>query len=185
VVNILKKYTLTLILSILIFSNCEGYMSDNKKFGELETVDYVDLKRFMGDWYVIANIPTFIEKGAVNAIESYRLDSKGRVQTTFTFRKDSLTGPQKKYNPTGFIYNKETNSEWRMQFLWPFKSPFLIIDLDEKYNYTVIGVPNRKYVWIMARDHVLDDKVYNEIISKLEKVGYDITQIQKIEQNWD
>ena len=160
-------------------------MSDNKKFGELETVDYVDLKRFMGDWYVIANIPTFIEKGAVNAIESYRLDSKGRVQTTFTFRKDSLTGPQKKYNPTGFIYNKKTNSEWRMQFLWPFKSPFLIIDLDEKYSYTVIGVPNRKYVWIMARDHVLDDKVYNQIISKLEKVGYDISQIQKIEQNWD
>ena len=72
-----------------------------------------------------------------------------------------------------------------MQFLWPFKSPFLIIDLDEKYNYTVIGVPNRKYVWIMARDHVLDDKVYSKIISKLEKVGYDISQIQKIEQNWD
>jgi hypothetical protein len=37
----------------------------------------------------------------------------------------------------------------------------------------------------MARDHVLDDKVYNQIISKLEKVGYDISQIQKIEQNWD
>ena len=79
----MKKYTLTLILSILIFSNCEGFMSDNKKFGELETVDYVDLKRFMGDWYVIANIPTFIEKGAVNAVESYELDSKGRINTVY------------------------------------------------------------------------------------------------------
>ena len=40
----------------------------------LKTVDHVDIGRFMGDWYVIANIPTYIEKGAHNAIESYRLD---------------------------------------------------------------------------------------------------------------
>ena len=53
-----------------------------KEFGELKTVDYVDLERFMGDWYVIANIPTFIEKGAVNAVESYELDSKGRINTS-------------------------------------------------------------------------------------------------------
>ena len=79
-------------------------MGSDKKLDKLETVDYVDLEKFMGDWYVIANIPTFIEKGAVNAIESYKLDSKGRVKTTFTFRKDNVDGPQKKYSPTGFIY---------------------------------------------------------------------------------
>ena len=144
---------------------------DIKKFDELETVDYVDLKKFMGDWYVIANIPTFIEKGAVNAIESYKLDSKGRVKTTFTFRKENADGPQKKYSPTGFIYNKETNAEWRMQFLWPFKSPFLVIDLDDKYSYTVIGVPSRKYVWIMAREYKMYDDLYNKIVSKLDSVG--------------
>jgi len=160
-------------------------MGEKTKFDDLETVDYVDLEKFMGDWYVIANIPTFIEKGAVNAIESYRLDSKGRVKTTFTFRKGSKNGPEKEYNPTGFIYDKKTNAEWRMQFLWPFKSPFLIIDLDEDYTYTVIGIPSRKYVWIMARNHSLDEKIYNNIISNLKKVGYDISQIQKIEQDWD
>ena len=70
-------------------------MGSNRKLAKLETVEYVDLQKFMGDWYVIANIPTFIEKGAVNAIESYRLDSEGRVKTTFTFRKDSVSGPEK------------------------------------------------------------------------------------------
>ena len=82
-------------------------MGSNRKLAQLETVEYVDLQKFMGDWYVIANIPTFIEKGAVNAIESYRLDSEGRIKTTFTFRKDSVSGPEKKYNPTGFIYNRK------------------------------------------------------------------------------
>ena len=160
-------------------------MGSNRKLAKLETVEYVDLQKFMGDWYVIANIPTFIEKGAVNAIESYRLDSEGRVKTTFTFRKDSVSGPEKKYNPTGFIYNRKTNAEWRMQFLWPFRSPFLIIDLDDDYSYTVIGIPSRKYVWIMSREHKMSERLYNKIISNLEKVGYDITQIKRINQEWD
>ncbi len=160
-------------------------MGSNRKLAKLQTVEYVDLQKFMGDWYVIANIPTFIEKGAVNAIESYRLDSEGRVKTTFTFRKDSVSGPEKKYNPTGFIYNRKTNAEWRMQFLWPFRSPFLIIDLDDDYSYTVIGIPSRKYVWIMAREHKMSEELYNKIISNLEKVGYDVTQIKRINQEWD
>lgn len=180
----MKKHLFISFLFFLICFSCEESMGE-KEFGELKTVDYVDLERFMGDWYVIANIPTFIEKGAVNAVESYELDSKGRINTTFTFRKGSSTGPEKKYNPTGFIYNTKTNAEWRMQFLWPFKAPFLIIDLDDDYSYTVIGIPSRKYVWIMARDHVLNQNIYDAIISKLEKVGYDITQIQKIEHNWE
>ena len=169
----------------MINSSCEGFMGNGKELERLETVEYVNLERFMGDWYVIANIPTFIEKGAVNAIESYKLDSRGRVKTTFTFKKDSPDGPQKTYNPTGFIYDKKTNAEWRMQFLWPFKSPFLIIDLDEEYSYTVIGIPSRKYVWIMARDHKMPDGLYNNIISKLKNVGYDTSLIKKVPQNWN
>ena len=150
-INFFARFPITFFIFLTIFCNCEGVMSKEKSGKTMKTVEYVDLEKFMGDWYVIANIPTFIEKGAVNAIESYQLDSKGRVKTTFTFRKNSIDGPKKTYNPIGFIYNKETNAEWRMQFLWPFKSPFLIIDLDEKYSYTVIGIPSRKYVWIMAR----------------------------------
>ena len=179
-----SKHIFISFLSFLICLSCEENMRE-KEFGELKTVDFVDLKRFMGDWYVIANIPTIIEKGAVNAVESYELDSEGRINTTFTFRKGSSAGPEKKYNPTGFIHNEKTNAEWRMQFLWPFKAPFLIIDLDDDYSYTVIGIPSRKYVWIMARDFVLDQNIYDNIISKLADVGYDVSQIQKIEHNWD
>ena len=72
-------------------------MGTENKLEKLETVEYVDLERFMGDWYVIANIPTFIEKGAVNAVESYELDSRGRVKTTFTFKKDRTRIKRFKY----------------------------------------------------------------------------------------
>src|SRR5512135_2397193 len=70
---------------------------------------HVDLPRFMGDWYVIANIPTFVEKGAYNAIESYRLDADGTIATTFTFRQGSFDGKPKRHRPRGFVLDRETN----------------------------------------------------------------------------
>jgi len=176
----IRKYSLPIILFCTIACNA----ANNKNDQLLETVPYVDIERFMGDWYVIANIPTFIEKGATNAIESYRLNSDGEIETTFTFYKNNPSGKKKVYRPTGFIFNTETNAEWRMQFLWPFKAPFLIIDLADDYSHTVVGVPNRKYVWIMARKPYLPDENYKAIIQKLSEAGYDVTKIQKIPQEW-
>ena len=68
----------------------------------MATVDYVDIQRFMGDWYVIANIPTFLEKGAHNPVESYRLDDDGSIATTFTFNADTFDGEKKVYQPRGW-----------------------------------------------------------------------------------
>ena len=170
---------LTLFLSA---ASCQP--SDDSSAQTMKTVPYVDIERFMGDWYVIANIPTFIEKRSTNAIESYYLNKKGEIETTFTFYQDDPSGKKKVYTPKGFIYNTQTNAEWRMQFIWPFKSPFLIIDLADDYSYTVIGVPNRKYVWIMAREPQLSDETFSIITQKLAGIGYDISKIQKILQEW-
>ena len=172
-----------LLVSLLIIG-CNNNL-DRNELSKMKTVDFVDIERFMGDWYVIANIPTFIEKGATNAIESYRLGGKGVIETTFTFYQDSPDGEKKVYRPKGFIYNTKTNAEWRMQFIWPFKMPFLIIDLDDDYQYTVIGYPSRKYVWIMAREPKLSDEVYESILSDLAEIGYDISQVNKIPQQWN
>ena len=138
----------------------------------------------MGDWYVIANIPTIIEKNAFNAIENYKLNSRGEIETTFSFYQNSPNGNKKVYTPKGYIYNKETNAEWRMEFLWPIKLPFLIIDLAEDYSYTVIGYPNREYVWIMSRNIELDEVTYGKILNNLELVGYDISKIKHVPQIW-
>src|SRR5579859_6580998 len=53
----------------------------------------VDLTRFMGDWYVIANIPTRLERDAYDAVESYQLRPDGRVQTTFRYRDKGFNAP--------------------------------------------------------------------------------------------
>lgn len=145
----------------------------------------VDLAAFMGDWYVIASIPTFIEKGAHNAVESYRLDADGSIATTFTFRKGSFDGPQKRYEPRGFVMDRTSNAVWGMRFVWPIKADYRIVHLAEDGAVTVIGREKRDYVWIMARRPEIPEPEYRALLGMLEGQGYDIQRIQKVPQRWN
>ena len=150
----------------------------------LKTVDYVDLDRFMGDWYVIANIPTFVEKGAHNAVESYRLADDGSIATTFTFRKNGFDGAEKSYQPRGFVRDTATNAEWGMQFVWPFKGDYRIIYLDEEYSTTIIGRNKRDYVWLMSREPEMTASQYSAAMKIIEDAGYEMSSIRRVPQQW-
>lgn len=151
---------------------------------EMKTVDYVDLDRFMGPWYVIANIPTFLEKDAHNAVETYSLNDDGTIATTFTFRKGAFDGEPKKYSPKGFITNTETNALWGMRFIWPIKADYRIVYLDDDYTQTVIGRQSRDFVWIMARTPTISDLDYDQLVSFVESLGYDTSKLQRVPQSW-
>ena len=159
-----KLHPHILIVLTVVLQGCQA-------MPPIQTVEQVDLERFMGDWYVIASIPTFIEKGAHNAIESYRLDEDGTVLTTFTFNKGGFDGPQKKYTPRGFIRDQKSNAVWGMQFIWPIKMEYRVIYLTSDYSQTVIGRTKRDYVWIMARTPSIPDPDYQNILKFLEKQG--------------
>jgi apolipoprotein D and lipocalin family protein len=148
----------------------------------IHTVAQVDLERFMGDWYVIANIPTFIEKDAYNAVESYRLAEDGSIPTTFTFNKGGYEGPLKTYTPRAVVRDTASNAVWDMQFVWPFKSEYRIILLTTDYSQTVVGRTKRDYVWIMARTPSLPEGDYRKILQFLEQEGYDIGKVKKVPQ---
>jgi apolipoprotein D and lipocalin family protein len=146
----------------------------------IPTVPRVDLPRYMGDWYVIAHIPTFIERSAYDAVESYALASDGTIATTFTFRAGAHDGPAKRYTPTGFVRDTVNNSTWGMQFLWPIKAEFLISYLDAGYTQTVIARNARDYVWIMARTPTIPEADYAAHVERLRSWGYDVANLRRV-----
>ena len=169
---------LLVILAASILGGCAA------KGPEMKTVDHVDLDRFMGPWYVIANIPTFLEKGAHNAIEDYSLNDDGTIATKFTFRADSFDGKAKEYNPKGFVTDTESNALWGMRFIWPIKADYRIVYLDDDYTQTIIGRQSRDFVWIMARTPVISDDDYDRLVSLVESLGYDTAKVQRVPQRW-
>lgn len=150
----------------------------------MKTVDSVDLERFMGDWYVIANIPTFLEKGAHNAVETYTLNDDGTIATKFTYRKDSFDGDEKEYNPKAFILDETTNARWGMRFVWPIKADYRIVYLDDEYSQTVIARQKRDFVWIMAKSPSISDDDYEKLVALVAELGYDTKKLVRIPQRW-
>lgn len=169
---------IALVLSLGVLNGCAESMKP------IPVVSHVDIQKFMGDWYVIACIPTFIETDAYNAIESYRLNDDGSIATTFTFRKGAPDGPLKKYTPTGHIIDKTSNAVWGMQFIWPIDAEYLIAHLEKDYRYTIIARNSRDYVWIMARAPRVPDQDYERLSNIVMILGYDVTLLRKIPQQW-
>ena len=148
------------------------------------TVPQVDLQRFMGDWYVIAAIPTFIENEAYNAVESYRLDADGSIATTFAFRKGGFDGPLKTYEATGYVVDGSGNALWGMQFVWPIKAEYRIAYLAPDYGITVIARNARDYVWIMAREPRIDEGRYRQLVDFVDGLGYNVSGLRQVPQQW-
>lgn len=150
------------------------------------TVSHLDISRFLGDWYLIANIPTFMERGATNAIETFSWNEKEqRLDLYFRFRKDSPQGDLKEHPQKIWIQNPKTNAEWRVQPWWPLKFSYLVLDLAEDYSHVVIGGPQRNHLWILSRTKSLPPAIYQKILYRVQQLGYDLSQIQKIPQVWN
>ena len=179
--NNVTKQIVTLISDMLLLTltACQG-----GAVKPLAAVPQVDLPRFMGDWYVIANIPTFIETGAHNAIESYKQDADGTIAVTFTFRDGAFDGKLKQYTPRGFVRDTQSNAIWGMQFIWPIKTDYRITYLAPDYSQTIISREQRDYVWIMARTPGIPDADYQRLANLVRDQGYDITRLQKVPQQW-
>ena len=165
--------TVAMVAMVLLLPGCQSTKS-------ITTVSDVDLERFMGDWYVIASIPTFIEKDAFNALESYQLNADGTVATTFTFNKGGFDGKLKTYRPKGFVVENTGNAVWKMQFVWPFKAEYRIVYLADDYGQTVIGRSKRDYAWIMARTPSIPEDDYDRILTFLKDQGYTLEDLRKV-----
>ncbi|MEZ5459681.1 MAG: lipocalin family protein [Steroidobacteraceae bacterium] len=170
---------LTLLAPLLWLAGC-AVSPENVTIRPLPSVE---LQRFMGPWYVIANIPTVIEKGAHDAIETYRLDDDGTIATTFTFRKGGFDGPMKQYNPRGFVVPGTGNAIWGMRFIWPIKAEYVIAWVDTDYTETIIARSSLDYVWVMARTPTLPQDRYDALLARVRDLGYDMSKVQKVPQS--
>jgi len=149
----------------------------------LPPVAHVDIPRFMGDWYVIAHIPSWPERHAYDAVESYVLRDDGRIQTTFHYRDGGLDEPIKTMTPIGTVRPDTGNAVWGMQFVWPIQAEYVIAYLDDDYRTTIVGRSKRDYVWIMARSPRLDDTEYARLVERVAAMGYDTGKLRRVPRN--
>jgi len=149
----------------------------------LRPVAHVDLSRYMGDWYVIANIPYFAEKDCYDSIESYALRPDGKIDNWFTCRKGSFEAPMKrKATAVATVKDTANNAVWTVHFFKIIPISYVIIDLDPNYQWVAVGHPSRNYGWIMARGKTLNESIYQRILKDLAEQGYDPARFKLVPQ---
>lgn len=93
-----------------------------------------------------------------------------------------MTGKHAYIKGKAFVEKNSGNAKLKVQFFWPFKGNYWIIDLAGDYSYAVVSDPTKKYLWILSRTSKMDEAIYQSILSKLVLKGFDLTKLQKTVQ---
>lgn len=150
----------------------------------------IELERFMGRWYVLANIPTYFDKGTINNTEDYVWDDKKKtIEVAFSYQK-SKTAKTDVVQQRCTVAN-DSKTEWALSpkiglFYIPLGIPYLILDCAEDYSTCIVGVPDRSYIWIMTRTKGDVVKSVKEgLMKRAEEFGYNTRNIVTVPQEWD
>lgn len=161
---------------------CGCFADKGKTMKPLSTVHFVDLNRYVGQWYEIARYPNNFQKGCVGSKATYTLRDDGRIGVLNECYDSLFSGKPRSEKGKAWTVDKETNAKLKVSFFWPFAGDYWIIDLGREYEYAVIDHPERKYLWILSRSPEMAEDVYENILTRLQEQDYDTAKLIKTEQ---
>lgn len=135
-------------------------------------VNQIDYQKFSGKWYSLYSIPTLMDKNWKQTIEVYTLIDDEHFDVLTTYHKEDRP-EEKSITSKIFFDNERPDGDMKAQFLWPFKIGYWIIELADDYSHVVIGHPEEKYLFIMAREPKIESELLKEIIERCRQMGYD------------
>jgi apolipoprotein D and lipocalin family protein len=143
----------------------------------LEVVPSVDLERYLGTWYEIASYPAWFQKGCTAVTAEYSRRDDGLIRVVNSCNQGSLDGKRKQSTGRAKVVEGSANAKLKVSFFWPIWGDYWIIDLDPEYGWAVVGVPSRKFLWILSRSRSMDEALFQEITGRLPAKGYDPAQL--------
>ncbi|MGD0803396.1 MAG: lipocalin family protein [Candidatus Bathyarchaeia archaeon] len=144
------------------------------EYKTLEVVPHVDLKKYLGKWYEIAHLPARFQEGCDDTTATYALSEDGSISVLNECIKD---GKAKQAKGKAKVVDKDSGAKLKVTFFWPFYGDYWIINLGKDYDYSVVGTPNRKYLWILCRTPKMDDKLYSQLIESVKSKGFNVNNL--------
>lgn len=142
------------------------------------TASHVDLQRYMGTWYEMASFPNGFQKGCQQTRASYTLEKNFVRVVNQCYRNGKVTRARAKAWPV----KGSGNARLKVQFFWPFKGDYWILDVSKDYQVALVGSPNRKYLWVLSRKKEISVAAYESMVKKARDNGYDVSRLVKTKQ---
>ncbi len=132
---------------------------------------HVDLSKYVGKWYELAHLPFKFEEGCNETTATYTLSANGAISVLNECTKN---GKVKRAKGKAKVVDKTTNAKLKVTFFWPFYGDYWIIKLGEYYEYSVVGTPDRRYLWILSRKPEMDNALFSELTQFAKSKGFDV-----------
>jgi len=171
------KYITFLLALLFVTISCKGQNSIIDK----TVVQELDIERYLGTWYEISRFDHKFERGLVGVTATYSYRKDGKIKVVNTGFKETLDGKRSDANGKAKIPDPNIPSKLKVSFFWFFYGDYFVLELEENYQWAVIGSSSDKYLWILARTPQMDENVYNDLLNNLTNRGYDINKLIKVE----
>jgi len=149
---------------------------------EVRTVEHVDLNRYVGKWYEIANFPMFFQRKCVgDTTAEYSANADGTIAVKNRCKEED--GKFNEADGTATVVDNSGNAKLEVSFFKPFKGDYWVIGLDPEYKWSVVGAPNRKYLWILSRTPTLDAASLKQALAAAEAQGYTFEDLRYTKQD--
>jgi len=180
--NFISGMRLVAIATLVLGSGSPAFSAGGDEGPAVTTVDQVDLARYVGLWYEVAKIPNKFQKQCARGTTAeYILREDGRITVVNRCFKEN--GDLDDAKGVAKIVDPVTNAKLEVSFVsflgWrPFWGDYWIIGLDKDYRWVIVGTPDRKYGWVLARTPTLGNDTLEGIFAILQSQGYDVSDFE-------
>lgn len=141
----------------------------------------IDLARFMGQWHVIAHVPYFAERGDVASSDTYTLQADGAIAVRYSYRK-GFDRPVQTFDSRATVTHGSGNRDWTTWFFRIIPTKFRILEVAPDYSWALIGYPGRDLAWVFARQPLIDEGLYADLLRRMRGHGVDTGKLRRIAQ---
>jgi lipocalin len=170
----------TFLIAFLFFIVTGGCQNKQSEMINTTTIKELDLQRYLGTWYEIARFDHRFERGLVGVTATYSMREDGKIRVLNQGYKNSLDGKLSIAEGKAKLTNEP--GKLKVSFFWIFYADYLVMELDENYQWALIGSTSDKYLWILSRTPKLDESTKNLILEKARNRGYDTSKLIWVEQ---
>lgn len=163
-------------------ASCAATTTERLNLPPLQTVAHVELARYVGTWYEIANFPQSFQRNCFATTATYTVRADGEIDVLNRCRKGAVDGPEDKALGRARVVDNTTFAKLEVSFFRPFWGDYWIIDLASDYGYAVVGHPGRDYLWILSRTPTMAPEVYAGIVARLKAMGYETGRLVRTQQ---
>ena len=148
----------------------------------IEPIQHFDADRYLGKWYEIARLDHSFERGLQGVTAHYSKREDGGIKV-INRGFDSNSRRWREAEGKAYFVESTSTAYLKVSFFGPFYGSYIIFDLGDDYEYSLVTSSDKSFCWLLARAPVIDDALKDYLLNKMTGLGFETQDLIFVEQS--